>query len=157
MCAGISCSTSAPLAIWPTVGWFFWTVAPPPPSVPAEDSAEGQRALRHGINLPIRAQQRRLQQHPALQRRGVAHRGHRHIQPGAGLFESGNVRRHHDNGDVFRGQASTPERSCHSAGGRWPWFGAFRSGSCRRRPPDPRPGRSRPIGCRAPRRSRRCP
>ncbi len=37
MCAGISRSTSAPLIMVPTVGWFLVTLAPPPPLGPAEN------------------------------------------------------------------------------------------------------------------------
>jgi hypothetical protein len=57
--------------------------------------------LRHGINLVVRAEQRRLQQHAALERFGVAHRSHLHVNPRAVFHERRNVRRDHDHRDIF--------------------------------------------------------
>ena len=61
----------------------------PRAAFPGGKSAEHQRPLSHGINLAIGAQQRRLEQHAAGERLGVAHGSHRHIQPRAALEETG--------------------------------------------------------------------
>ena len=56
------------------------------------ETADGQRPLGHGIDAVVRAQQRRLQQHAALQRFGVAHGGDLHIEPRARLDKGRDVR-----------------------------------------------------------------
>ncbi len=60
--------------------------------------------MRHGIDLAIRAEQGRLQEHAALQTLGVAHGSHIHIQPRARFLEGRNIGRHYDNGHVFGGE-----------------------------------------------------
>ena len=55
------------------------------------EPAHGQGPLRHRVNAVVRSQQRRLQQHTALQRFGVAHGGNLHIKPRARFDESRDV------------------------------------------------------------------
>ena len=70
---GIALSTMAPLLITPTVGWFFWTVAPRP-RPPRRKSADRDGPLGHRVGPAVRAEERRLEQHPPLEGLGVAHR-----------------------------------------------------------------------------------
>ena len=57
--------------------------------------------MRHGVDLSIRSDQGRLQEHAALQALGIAHRRHRHVQASATLHESPNVGGDHHRSDVL--------------------------------------------------------
>src|SRR2546423_615851 len=75
----------APLVFLTAGSLFFWPAAPPPPPPPRPKTADGERPLGNRVSFSIRAEQRRLQEQPALQGGCVTHRGDVDIEPGAGL------------------------------------------------------------------------
>ena len=75
-----------------------------------DEAADGHGSLCDGVNLVVRAEQRRLQQHAALESLGVAHGRNLHVQAGARFDEGGDVRGHHDDGDVFGGEGGGGHR-----------------------------------------------
>ncbi len=60
--------------------------------------------MREGINLFVRTQQRGLEQHTPLQRFGITHRSHVHIEPCAGFYEGRDISSDHDHGNIFCGK-----------------------------------------------------
>jgi hypothetical protein len=85
-------------------GWMiFLNVRAARASCAGRETAHCKRALSDGVDFAVRAHQRGLQKHTAIQTFGVTHRGDRDVEAIAGLHERLDVGGHENGGDVFRG------------------------------------------------------
>jgi hypothetical protein len=74
------------------------------PAGPAGEAADGDRALGHGVDAAVGAEERGLEEDAALEGLGIAQRGDGDVDPRAGLEEGPDVGRHHDGRRVLGGE-----------------------------------------------------
>jgi hypothetical protein len=68
---------------------------------PAEEAADGNRALGHGVGAAVGTEERGLEEDAALESLGIAHGGDHDVDARAGAHEGADVGREHDGGDVL--------------------------------------------------------